>query len=239
MIRFLLIPIVLFLAPSTILGIQTAGVWAQTPEPAESPATEGPETDNSEAENSEAENPEVDSPETQSPEADNSEAEPEAESESPDIAEPVVPDEYQVVTGDRWSFAVPPDWQNVLSAPAELENDTSVVAQLNDSQKQIVVNLVVQSYEGESSDYLQQSIDSLSDLGVTIHTQEPIALPEVEGVDLDVSLDSSEPPTRILQRIVADDGTGYALACGGKEEEFEAARSICTTIINSLQVTPR
>lgn len=225
MIRFLLLPIVLFLVPSAIWVTQMAAVWAQTPEPAESQSSEpdNPQPESPEPNNSEPNNPEAESPETN----------------SPDVATPAIPEGYQVITGDRWSFAVPPDWQNVLSAPAELENDTSVVAQLNDSQKQIVVNLVVQSYEGEPSDYLQQSIGSLSNLGVTIHTQEPIALPEMQGVNLDVSLDSSDPPTRILQRIVADGGTGFALACGGKAENFEAVRSVCTTILNSLQIVPR
>jgi len=217
MIRLSLIPALFFIFP-VIWQTQMATVWAQSPTESQPAEVETPEV-----ETPDIETPEAESPETQSPEAENSEAEPEAE--SPDIAEPTVPEGYQVVTGDRWSFAVPSDWQNVLSAPAELENDTRVVAQLNDSQRQIVVNLVVQSYEGESSDYLQQSIDSLSDLGVIIHTQAPILLTamqesEIEGVDLDVSIESSEPPTRILQRLVADNGTGFALACGGKEENF-------------------
>lgn len=154
----------------------------------------------------------------------------------PAEAEPVVPEGYQMVMGDHWSFAVPPDWQNILSEPVDLPEDASLEAQLNDSQKQTVVNLVTQSYRGDDQDYLEQSLDTLSELGFTVHTQESIALSEWQGVDLDVSLTSATPPTRLLQRLIAVDGTSFALTCGGKAENFEATQSVCRTILNSFQV---
>lgn len=154
----------------------------------------------------------------------------------PAATEPVVPEGYQRVTGDHWSFAVPSDWHNILSDAVELPEDASLEAQLNDSQNQTVVNLVTQSYRGDDQDYLEQSLDTLSELGFTVHTQESIALSEWQGVDLDVSLTSATPPTRLLQRLIAADGTSFALTCGGKAENFQATQSVCRTILNSFQV---
>lgn len=221
--RLLPVAIGFTVALSAIFNLQIASVVAQTPEPEPSPQPS--ETNPSEANPSEA-NP--------------SETEPAEAEPSPQRVEiePVVPEGYQVVTGDHWSFAVPPDWQNILSDSVELPEDASLEAQLNDSQKQIVVNLVTQSYRGDDQDYLEQSLNTLSELGFTIHTQEPVALSEWQGVDLDVSLSSATPPTRLLQRLIAADGTSFALTCGGEAENFEATQSVCRTILNSFQVTP-
>lgn len=244
MTRSLLTAIVLVVAPSMVWGMQIAPVLSQAPEPA---APQSSDVENQADDQTDTAPDIVPSDEAGSEGEDDNKGDVEEEVEensitdedNTDAAEPTIPEGYQEVTDDRWFFAVPSDWQNVLSEPVEVGEDTSLVAQFTDSQRQTVVNLVVQSYKGDNNDYLEQSVGSLSDLGYTIHTQETLTLPGLQGIDLDVSLDSSEPPTRILQRIIADNGTGFALACGGKEENFEAARSICTTILNSFRVTPR
>jgi hypothetical protein len=161
-----------------------------------------------------------------------------AESSSP-LPAKAVPADYQVILGQGWSFAVPPDWQAVLTSAAEL-GDASIVAQFNDSQKQTVVNLVTQDYDGEGNDYLQQSIATLTDLGFTIHTQQPITIAGLAGIDLEVSLPSDETDTtvRLWQRMIVDDATGFALTCGGPEANLEAAQPICRHILNSFQVAP-
>jgi hypothetical protein len=155
----------------------------------------------------------------------------------PGVAEPAVPEGYQRVTGDGWSFAVPPGWQNLLSEPVELGEDTLLAAQMIDSQKQTVVNLVIQDYKGDNNDYIDQSVKILSDLG-TVHTQELTTISGWQATALDFSLTAAEPPTRLLQRVIAANGTGFALTCGGREENFSANQPVCTTILNSFQISP-
>lgn len=148
-----------------------------------------------------------------------------------------VPADYQVIMGDGWSFAVPPDWQNALTSSAEL-GDANIVAQLNDNQKQTVVNLVTQAYSGEGDEYIQRSLDTLTDLGFTVHAQQPITVSGLQGVELEVSLTASETTVRLWQRMVVDEDTSFALTCGGPEANQEAAQPICANILNSFQVIP-
>jgi hypothetical protein len=148
-----------------------------------------------------------------------------------------VPADYQVIMGEGWSFAVPPDWQNALSSSAEL-GDASIVAQLNDNQKQTVVNLVTQTYDGSGEEYIQRSVATLNDLGFIVHAQDPISVSGFSGVALEVSLTASETTVRLWQRMVVRDGVSFALTCGGPEVNLEAAQPICANVLNSFQVIP-
>jgi hypothetical protein len=149
----------------------------------------------------------------------------------------LVPADYQVIMGEGWSFAVPPDWQNALSSSAEL-GDASIVAQLNDNQKQTVVNLVTQTYDGSGEEYIQRSVATLNDLGFIVHAQDPISVSGFSGVALEVSLTASETTVRLWQRMVVRDGVSFALTCGGPEANLEAAQPICANVLNSFQVIP-
>lgn len=149
-----------------------------------------------------------------------------------------VPDGYQVVMGDRWSFAVPADWQDALTAPLNPVERIRLVAQLRDQPGQQIVNLVQETYDGSDTDYIQLTIDSLDTLGFTVMEQRSIAVGEWQGMELEVSAPESEPPIRFLQRVVAVAGTGFALTCGGTEAEFESTQAVCANILNSFQIAP-
>lgn len=149
-----------------------------------------------------------------------------------------IPEDYQVILGDRWSFAVPSDWQNTLPSPTTVGN-VSLVAQLNDTQRQVVVNLVTEPYEGDGENYIQTNLQGLQSSGFTIHQQQSITFGNLQGVELDVSLPSVDPalPLRLLQRMLTGAGVGYTMTCGGTEANFEATSAICTTILDTFQVT--
>lgn len=150
----------------------------------------------------------------------------------------IPPEGYQVVMGDQWSFAVPSDWENVLAnAPSKPEN-VSVDAQWSAPQRQTVMNLVTERYEGSSEDYIQFTLDNLSSLGLTVDSQQSITVGTLPGVDLEVTVPFANPPVQMVQRVIADEGTGFVMTCGGSAEDFETTRSVCANIFNSFQITP-
>ena len=150
----------------------------------------------------------------------------------------VPPAGYQVVMGDRWSFAVPSDWENVLAnAPSSPEN-VSIDAQWSAPQRQTVMNLVTEHYDGNSEDYIQLTLNNLSSLGLTINTQQAITVGTLPGLDLEMTVPFANPPVQMLQRVIANDGTGYVITCGGAAEDFEMTRSVCANIFNSFQIAP-
>lgn len=151
-------------------------------------------------------------------------------------AETQVPEGYQIVLGDRWSFAVPAEWQNA-PAPSSNLGEVRIVAQLSDAQQQTVVTLVTEPYTGRNEDYIDQNLQTLTRLGYTVHDQRSIAIGELQGTELEVGV-PSEPPVRLVQRLVADNGLGFAMTCGSAEANFESNQAICDTILDSFRVLP-
>lgn len=211
------------LVSATLIAAPVGLAQALTETPTEQAPTEPVPTDQQPIDQTPVESDPVEAPIEQAPAEQNS--------TSP------IPADYQVIMGDGWSFAVPSDWQNALSSTAEL-GDASIVAQLNDNQKQTVVNLVTQTYDGSGEEYIQRSVATLNDLGFTVHAQDPISVSGFSGMALEVSLTASETTVRLWQRMVVRDGMSFALTCGGPEANLEAAQPICANILNSFQVIP-
>lgn len=145
------------------------------------------------------------------------------------------PQSYQPIAGEGWTFSVPPDWQTTQIAPPNV-GAIAIPAQLSDSQGQILVNLAMQPLEGNVADYIPQSLQGMSNFGITIHDQRGITTGELEGVEVESTFPST-PPARVWQRILATDSTGYVLTCGTLETNAEAARTICSSILNTFQIS--
>ena len=163
--------------------------------------------------------------------------------EDPVLEGPTVPEGYRIVEGESWSFAVPTDWQETQFSNSA-QGTVAIVAQLSDRQEQLFINLVTEPYEGDIQNYIQLSLENMVTMGFTVHDQYPVAV-ELVNVDVGslsgVELESSLPATpsiRALQRVTVASGNGLALSCGSLETNFEAMRSTCSTILETLRVMP-
>ncbi len=155
------------------------------------------------------------------------------ESQSIVIAE--VPQGYQTVDADAWSFAVPPGFQATEPSESSTGN-VSVVAQYSGVGGLVLVNLVTEPIDpADQEAYLENSVEFLNNAGITVLSQEPLQIGAMEGAEVESRMDSM-PPVRLLQRIVASPSTGYALTCGALDENFEQARDTCATILSTLEI---
>lgn len=145
------------------------------------------------------------------------------------------PQGYRAIAGEGWTFSVPPDWQTIQIAPPTV-GAIAIPAQLSDSQGQILVNLAIQPLDGETTNYIPQSLQGMINFGITIHAQRDVMAGAIQGVDVESTFPST-PPARVWQRIAADDNTGYVLTCGTLETNAEAARTVCATILNTFEIS--
>lgn len=145
------------------------------------------------------------------------------------------PEGYRAIAGEDWSFSVPPDWQTTQIAPPNV-GAIAIPAQLSDSQGQILVNLATQPLQGDVTDYIAQSLEGMSNFGITIHGQRSVMAGGLEGVEVESTFPST-PPARVWQRISASNSMGYVLTCGTLETNAEAARTICVSILNTFQIS--
>ncbi len=152
-----------------------------------------------------------------------------------DLPAAIIPQGYRAIAGEGWSFSVPPDWQTTQIAPPNV-GAIAIPAQLSDSQGQILVNLATQPLEGDVSDYVAQSLEGMSNFGITIHDQRNVMTGTLEGVEVESTFPST-PPARVWQRISASSSMGYVLTCGTLETNAEAARIICANILNTFQIS--
>lgn len=147
-----------------------------------------------------------------------------------------VPEGYQVIQGNVWSFAVPSDWQTTqfpvpASGPATLE------AQLSDNQGQIFLNLVTEPFIGDSSTYIEFNLENMSAVGFAVHNHRSVEIGLLNGEEVESTL-PSDPPVRMLQRITVGSNQGFALTCGSLEANFETVRATCSSILETFQVVP-
>ncbi|HEY9663126.1 MAG TPA: hypothetical protein V6C65_32170 [Allocoleopsis sp.] len=215
------------LAQSPEPTLTPAPPQTQTPTPTPSPVQSPPPDPTQPSEPRLIPNSEINSSETNSSETNSSET------------NSTVPPGYQLVMGEGWSFAVPADWQTVPAAELPDMGTIRILARLSDSQQQMIVNLITESYEESREEYLKRSIAELGDLGFKVNQQHPITVGTLSGSELDVSVPDANPPVRLLQRIVADEnGTGFVMTCGSPDANFATAQTVCATILNSFQVAP-
>ena len=144
------------------------------------------------------------------------------------------PQGYRPIAGQGWTFAVPPDWQTTQITPPTV-GAIAIPAQLSDSQGQILVNLAMQPLAGEVANYIPQSLEGMTNFGITIHAQRQVTSGAAAGVEVESTFPST-PPARVWQRILASDNTGYVLTCGTLETNAESARTTCATILNTFQI---
>jgi hypothetical protein len=130
---------------------------------------------------------------------------------------------------------VPPDWQTTQITPPTV-GAIAIPAQLSDSQGQILVNLAMQPLAGEVANYIPQSLEGMTNFGITIHAQRQVTSGAAAGVEVESTFPST-PPARVWQRILASDNTGYVLTCGTLETNAESARTTCATILNTFQIS--
>lgn len=152
--------------------------------------------------------------------------------ENPAIAQ--APSDYQVIEGNGWSFAVPSDWENT-QIPNPAEGTVAVVAQLRDPQSQVFVNLVTEPFEGDPETYIQLNVENMTSVGFMIHRQEEVTAGAAQASELESTIPST-PPVRAIQVVTADNGTGFALTCGGLEANFENIRSTCEEVLGTFDV---
>ncbi len=152
-----------------------------------------------------------------------------------DLPAASIPQGYRAIAGEGWTFAVPPNWQTTQIAPPNV-GAIAIPAQLSDSQGQILVNLATQPLSGDVTNYIAQSLEGMSNFGITIHGQRSVMAGLLEGVEVESTFPST-PPARVWQRISASGSTGYVLTCGTLETNAEAARTICASILNTFQIS--
>ncbi|MBD1911976.1 MULTISPECIES: hypothetical protein [unclassified Leptolyngbya] len=146
-----------------------------------------------------------------------------------------VPEGVQVVRGDRWSFAIPQDWQATQYASPNIGN-VSLVAQYESPDGAIFVNMVTEPYPGDATSYLELNLQNMQTFGFVIHSQKPIMMGSLAGAEVESSL--PEIGIRVLQRFAIANQTGYVLTCRTLEDAFSEYRSQCSQILNTLQVNP-
>lgn len=146
-----------------------------------------------------------------------------------------MPQGFQAVEGDRWSYAIPQDWQATQYPQPGIGNVT-LVSQHESPDGQVFVNMVTEPFPGDVLTYLDLNLDNMQNFGFTIHDQSEAMVGSLVGVEVESSV-PTQPPTRVLQRFTLTEGTGYVLTCRTMESDFSSYRDRCSQILSTFEVS--
>lgn len=146
-----------------------------------------------------------------------------------------LPQGFQAVEGDRWSYAIPQDWQATQYPQPGIGNVT-LVSQHESPDGEVFVNMVTEPYPGDMQTYLDLNLNNMQSFGFTIHSQTEAMVGSLVGVEVESSV-PTEPATRVLQRFTLADDVGYVLTCRTLEATFESHRDRCSQILATFQVS--
>ncbi|MBE9103335.1 hypothetical protein [Vacuolonema iberomarrocanum] len=149
--------------------------------------------------------------------------------------ETAVPEGFQLVEGDLWSYAIPQDWQETQYPQPDLGNVT-LVSQHESPDGEVFINMVTEPYPGDMPTYLELNLDNMQSFGFVIHNQTEAMVGSLVGAEVESSV-PIEPATRVLQRFTLTNGTGYVLTCRTLESTFSSYRDRCSQILETFRVS--
>jgi hypothetical protein len=150
---------------------------------------------------------------------------------------PVLPAGFVAESGVGWSVAVPSTWK-------EASQKGSAAWAVADPQAvddfQASVNVLTESFAGESFDYAKASEAALrSDPHATVEASRDDVIDGDPTLILESRWSPAPPSTaayRTMQTALASRGTGYVLTCAASASAFERYRSTCESIVRSFAV---
>ncbi len=143
--------------------------------------------------------------------------------------EPDVP--VRTVTGDRWSFTVPTDWQNTGDAKSTRWTGPSVVDGDGPS-----VSLVVSSFSGDSAVYFK-SLERRTRTGVVVDAESWESETQPDGLRREGRVvTAGKVVSRFVEYAVPAKGRGFALTCTAPAIAFDSTEPLCERILRSLQI---
>ena len=149
----------------------------------------------------------------------------------PSVSETVPPvstaPPVQVLAQENWSVSVQPGWEP-MESPLQ---DSHIRVFVGNKEKQNLVVFVKEPFAGTNAEYILEGIRGLKDGGYKIAGARQV---DINGNKF-VLVDSSQGNVRIWMWIVAKDGFGYALSCGGPTVDT-SQEDMCTSVANTLTI---
>lgn len=144
---------------------------------------------------------------------------------------PEVESPTRTVTGDRWSFAVPTDWQNATDAKGTLWKGPASATGETPS-----VRLVVSSFAGDSAAYFK-ALERRTRSGVVVDEEAWESESQPDGLKREGRMIAGGAVvSRFVEYAVAAKGQGYELTCSAPVVAFESVEPTCERILGSLQI---
>jgi hypothetical protein len=144
-------------------------------------------------------------------------------------ADPAVP--VKTVTGDKWGFAVPTDWQSAGDAKSTVWRGPGAA-----EGEGATVSLVVSSFTGDSAAYFK-SLERRTRGGVVVDAEAWESESQPDGLKREGRVVSGgKSVSKFVEYAVAAKGRGYELTCSAPVVAFESAEPLCERILGSLQI---
>jgi len=148
---------------------------------------------------------------------------------TPTVTAPPVPTTPpdQVFSEEDWSVSLPVGWSK-LEPPAPVPELKLFYA---NKEKMNLVIFVKEPFEGTNAEYILEALRGIKDGGGKIVAARQV---DVNGNKF-VLVDSTRDDIRMWMWILARNGFGYALSCGGPAADV-GQEDICTKIANTVTI---
>ena len=147
-------------------------------------------------------------------------------SASPSDSTTPPPPTDQVFSGTGWELTVPPGWEKIN--PPQETKDLEVM--LLNTEKHNLILLFKEPFTNTSAEYTLEALRGLKGAGATFVSAKQVELNGNKFV-----LIESKNGVRMWVWVTVQNGSGFALSCGGPELE-DWHKDDCSTVANSLKL---
>ena len=136
-----------------------------------------------------------------------------------------------VIGSDRWSFAIPTNWEDVSDAKGPRYRAPGTIGNYRPS-----VRLEVSAFNGDAAKYFED-LDKQVPRGVGIDGESWESDTTPDGLKREAhTVSGGAAVSRFVQYAVPSKGRGYVLTCDGPPNAFENVRPLCERILGSLRI---
>ena len=147
--------------------------------------------------------------------------------------------EWLPITGTSWSFAVPPDWQNVQPPPSSQPNTmivSTVTAPPTARGRFPNVTLVVEPFSGgDARVYGRAALQMVSQVASVISSRD-VSVGGRPGFDIEAQRPNNQPPTHALQRVAVSRGFAHILTCSDTVQAYPSSAATCQRMLETFRV---
>lgn len=133
----------------------------------------------------------------------------------------------QVVTGAGYQVTIPAGWEKT-TPPQETPG---LEALFLNKDKHSLILLIKEAFPGTSAEYTLEALRGLKGAGATLNSAKQV---DINGNKF-VLIDSSKDGVRMWMWVTVQNGSGFALSCGGPATE-DWHQGICSTVASSLKL---